>query len=151
MGSGHRMTFPAVDQTDRHEIGSPAGELMLARFFICDSIDAMKDVQEIHEEMKAAQEARRAGNEGMARVCARRAAGWAIGRRYHEQLPPTATSNAYLLLTWLKEQGEVPDTLRAAADRLTTRITEDHDLPHSEDPLEDAKEIVTAMIEKTHE
>lgn len=111
----------------------------------------MKDVQEIHDEMTAAYDARHAGNEGMARVCARRAAGWAIGRRYHEQLPETATSNAYLLLTWLKEQDEVADTLRAAADRLTTRITEDHDLPHSEDPLEDAEHLVTVMIEKTPE
>ncbi|MDX1600611.1 MAG: hypothetical protein R3191_03750, partial [Anaerolineales bacterium] len=138
--------------TDKAETGSShAGELRLARFFVCDSIDAMKDVQEIYDEMRAAHEARRSGNEGMARVCARRAAGWAIGRRYKEQLPSTATSNAYLLLTWLKEQGEVSKSLRAAADRLTTRITEDHDLPHSEDPLEDAEDIITSMIEKTPE
>lgn len=107
----------------------------------------MTHADQIHTELNAAREARRSGNEGMARVCARRAAGWAIGVRYSEELSPAATTNAYLLLTWLKEQEGVDDSLRAAAHRLTTRITEDHELPHPEDPLEDATYIVEAMLE----
>lgn len=82
----------------------------------------------------------------MARVCARRAAGWAIGVRFREELSPAATSNAFLLLAWLKEQEGVDEPLRAAADRLTTRITEEHELPHPQDPLEDAAFIVQSML-----
>lgn len=111
----------------------------------------MKDEAEIRSELQTAHQARREGNEGMARVCARRAAGWAIGRRYAEQVPATATDNAYLLLSWLKEQPTVAASLRRAADRLTTRITEDHELPHPQDPLKDASDIVTAMIEEAAE
>lgn len=107
----------------------------------------MTDADQIQRELKAAQEARRNGNEGMARVCARRAAGWAIGVRFKDDLSPGATTNAFLLLAWLKEQETIDEPLRAAADRLTTRITEDHELPHPEDPLEDAAYIVEAMLD----
>lgn len=109
----------------------------------------MKETAEIRAELQAAHDARGQGNEGMARVCARRAAGWAIQRRYHEHLAETA--NAYLLLQWLEQQEAVEEPLRAAAGRLTTRITEDHDLPHSEDPLRDAHLLVAAMIGDTTE
>ncbi len=123
------------------------GRVTRLALFVCDSIGPVTDKEQILSELNAARQARSAGNEGMARVCARRAAGWAIGVRFHDQISPAATANAYLLLAWLKEQEAVDESLRAAADRLTTRITEDHELPHPEDPLEDAAHIVRAMLD----
>jgi hypothetical protein len=38
-----------------------------------------------------------------------------------------------------------PDELRAAAQRLTTRVAEDHSLPFKEDPISDAEMIVRAL------
>ncbi len=101
---------------------------------------------QVHEELAAAQAARERGNEGMARVCARRAAGWAVGLADRGDPPAAISGNAYLLLKWYADRTEEPDNLREAAGRLTARITEDHTLPHSEDPLRDARRLVEALL-----
>lgn len=101
---------------------------------------------QIAEELEAALRARRGGNEGKARVCARRAAGWAVGYAFEDTFAGKPTANAYLLLQWLADhQGAAPD-LRSAADRLTARIDEEHELPYPEDPLEDANLIVERLM-----
>lgn len=90
--------------------------------------------------MAYARAARQHGKEGRARVCARRAAGWAIAAR-HPELPQRS---AISLLRWLQEHG--PKELNAAAGRLLVGVDEEHRLPHPEDPLEDAETIVAGMI-----
>ena len=80
-------------------------------------------------------------------MCARRAAGWAIAMRFApeqsdaDERPRSALSQ----LRWLENLDSVDPAVRAAAGRLTEQINEDHELPHTEDPLEDAKFIVDAL------
>jgi hypothetical protein len=54
--------------------------------------------------------------------------------------------SALLHLRWLRAQPDQPHTLRQAASRLTARVRPDHRLPHEQDPLEDAREIVEAFL-----
>lgn len=106
--------------------------------------DSLRD--DVYAELEAASRARRAGNEGMARVCARRAAGWAIGL-VHQRLPDEGRKpNAYQLLRWYSSRVSTPAALRQAALRLTQRITKQLELPHHQDPLEDAQALVEAMF-----
>ena len=102
----------------------------------------------IRRELEDAGQARIEGNEGRARVCARRAAGWAVSftRSLNEECEIEA--NAYEMLQWLAQQADTPDDVRAAAARLTARVSHDHTLPFPEDPLDDARMIVEALLGK---
>ena len=88
--------------------------------------------------MHEAEASRRRGNEGRARVCARRAAGAALAR--HWSAGPQA--NAFQLLQRAAADAGFPPALRQAAQRLTVRVTEAHTLPHDEDPLDDARALL---------
>ena len=88
------------------------------------------------------------GNEGRARVCARRAAGWAVSAYWKQRLGAEPHPNAYHLLCWFQKLEDVTEDLRLAAARLTTRVTPAHELPHAEDPLEDAQAIVQALMKE---
>ncbi|GMR11456.1 MAG: hypothetical protein BMS9Abin28_2288 [Anaerolineae bacterium] len=96
----------------------------------------------IEAELAYARATRKHGKEGRARVCARRAAGWAIAAHF----PNSRQLGAYSLLHWLESNTEVSQDLRSAAGRLTEQVTEDHELPHSEDPLKDAELIVVGLL-----
>jgi HEPN domain-containing protein len=100
----------------------------------------------IEEAMADARESRLRGKEGRARVSARRAAGLAIGAYYLNQLQKSPPRSAYQLLQWFSQQGSVPDELRQAALRLTVRVTPSYELPHAEDPLEDAELLIEAVF-----
>lgn len=103
-------------------------------------------LEKIHAEMDRAREARADGNEGKTRVCARRAAGWAVGVYGQEQLGEDSRWHAYYNLIWLQSQEKISADVREAAIRLTTRVDVDHTLPHVEDPLEDARMIIAALL-----
>ncbi len=100
----------------------------------------------IRTELEDADQARIDGNEGRARVCARRAAGWAVSftRSLNEEREIEA--NAYEMLQWLAQQADTEDAVRSAATRLTAHVGLDHTLPFPEDPLEDAWMIVDALL-----
>lgn len=88
------------------------------------------------------------GREGRARVCARRAAGWAVAAFREQRSGVEAHPNAYHQLRWFRKLADMPIDLRKAADRLTTRVTSSHELPHRQDPLEDAEMIVNALLKE---
>ena len=97
---------------------------------------------EIADELEKAERARLAGNEGRARVCARRAAGL-IARdflaRHKLQLRNT---NVYAALQALVEfPGLAPD-LREAAIHLTARVDEAFNLPVNVDLIADARKLI---------
>ena len=96
----------------------------------------------IEAELAYARAARRHGNEGRARVCARRAAGWAIAAHY----PNGRQQGVLSRLRWLGSNAEASQELRSAAGRLTEQVTEGLELPHSEDPLTDAETIVVGLL-----
>jgi hypothetical protein len=103
----------------------------------------------VQRELKLGRQAREQGNEGRARVCARRAAGWAVRFVYtpdsSESIPET---NAYRYLLWLKQERRFPGNVREAAERLTARVNQEFSLPFDQDPLDDAALIVDWMLAK---
>ena len=102
----------------------------------------------VEQELRLARSSREQGNEGRARVCARRAAGWAVESIFeHDQGHSLPESNAYRFLIWLKEQGQFPPLIQQAAERLTTRVDQEFNLPFDEDPIEDAERIIEWVFE----
>jgi HEPN domain-containing protein len=98
--------------------------------------------ERIEAELAKAARARDEGREGLARVCARRAAGWALRAYYVERMGQPAPASAFDLLRWFHADPSASLELRHAAERLTVRVTEEHRLPHPEDPLSDARRII---------
>ena len=97
-------------------------------------------------ELERAKAARAAGNEGKARVCARRAAGMAIESHYRERFGEADQPDALKLLRRFLHAPDTPEPLRAAAKRLATRVRADHTLPFSDDLLQDARNIVEGLL-----
>ena len=95
--------------------------------------------EEIQLEFDQAQKARANGNEGQARVCARRAAGIAI-RDYliRSGIRPPSRS-AHDLLNLIKEHAALPPNLKLVADHLTLRVTEEFKLPIEADLVAESK------------
>lgn len=94
---------------------------------------------EIKREFEQAEKARVNGNEGQARVCARRAAGIAI-RDYlvRKGIRPPSRS-AHDLLNLIKEQAPLPPDLKLVADHMTLRVTEEFKLPIEADLIAESK------------
>lgn len=97
-------------------------------------------------ELAKAREAMDAGNEGMARVCARRAAGHVLGAYYGRAGKTGRPSDAVGLLTMASEDPSLSDRTRAAALRLTTRVSERQVRPLPEDPAADARTIIGELL-----
>lgn len=101
---------------------------------------------EIEKEFARAGQARAGGNEGQARVCARRAAGIAV-REYltRRGVRPPSTS-AYDLLNLLKEDPGLAPDLRQIAEHLTLRVTEEFKLPVDADLLAEARQFCDKLL-----
>jgi HEPN domain-containing protein len=101
---------------------------------------------QIESEFEKAAQARERGNEGQARVCARRAAGIAV-REYltRKGIRPASTS-AYDLLNLIKDDSALSSDLRRIADHLTVRVTEEFKLPVNADLLAEAKELCDRLL-----
>lgn len=104
---------------------------------------------QIEAEFEKAEQARARGNEGQARVCARRAAGIAI-REYltHRGVRPPSVS-AYDLLNFLKEDPDLPPDLKRIADHLTLRVTEEFKLPVNADLVAEARTFCKNLLHGT--
>jgi len=105
--------------------------------------------EKIEAELAKAEHARAGGREGLARVCARRAAGWAVRPYYVGRTGHPPPASALDLLRWFHADPSAPAELRLAAERLTVRVTEDFRLPHADDPLSDARRIVETYREES--
>jgi HEPN domain-containing protein len=106
----------------------------------------MNPITEIESELERAREARAKGNEGQARVCARRAAGIAV-REYltRKGIRPPSRS-ALDLLDLLKEDALLPPDLKLLADHLTLRVTEEFKLPVDADLIADARLLCERLL-----
>lgn len=102
--------------------------------------------EEIRKELDRAARALEEKNEGMARVCSRRAAGAAIrqwtGAR--EGIPAWADVGRDVVkqLRALAVDESFPAAVRDAAARLSTTVDENHALPFEQSPLDDARLII---------
>ena len=106
----------------------------------------MDFLSEINAEFEKAEQARARGNEGQARVCARRAAGIAI-REYlnREGIRPPSTS-AVDLLNLLKDDPLLSADLNLIADHLTLRVTEEFKLPVDADLIAEARVLCDELL-----
>jgi hypothetical protein len=104
--------------------------------------------QQVLDELFTAEAARSAGNEGRARVCARRAAGLIVGEYYQRLGRPPASRNAVGRLQFLAAQPDTPPPVRAVAGYFLLRITTDHELPVEVDLIAQARWLAKALLEE---
>jgi HEPN domain-containing protein len=109
----------------------------------CDMNDWRSQTQ---AEFEKAGQARARGNEGQARVCARRAAGIAV-REYltRRGIRPPSVS-AYDLLNLLKDDPGLSPELKRIADHLTVRVTEEFKLPVDADLVAEAQHFCQELL-----
>lgn len=109
-------------------------------------IPKMKDWKaQTQIEFERAEAARARGNEGQARVCARRAAGIAIREYYVRRGYTVRTPSAYDLLNLLTEEPHLSPDLKQAAAYLTLRVNEEFKLPVDVDLLDEARKLCDGL------
>ena len=101
---------------------------------------------QVESEFEKAEQARARGNEGQARVCARRAAGIAIREYLSRQGVRPPSVSAYDLLNFLKEDPHLSDDLRLIADHLTLRVNEQFKLHVEADLIAEARTLCETLI-----
>ncbi len=105
----------------------------------------MEPKAEIQAEFEKAEQARARGNEGQARVCARRAAGIAAREYLSRGGMRPRTSSAYDVLRLLADDPSVPTNVKEAALRLTLRVDEEFRLPPGIDLLAEARMVCKVL------
>jgi hypothetical protein len=98
----------------------------------------------IAREFATATQARNAGNTGMVRVCARRAAGIAVTCWLQEHPQSGWGTDSISQLRRLSEEESLPPDARTAAQRLAAKIERDFSYPA--DPIEDSKVIISHLL-----
>jgi HEPN domain-containing protein len=107
----------------------------------------MKDWRkEVETEFERAEQARIRGNEGQARVCARRAAGIAVREYFRRRGEGVSTSSAYDLLNLIKDDPRLPPDLKLIADHLTLRVNEEFRLPVNVDLIAEARKLCEELL-----
>lgn len=97
---------------------------------------------QIQEELLLAKQSRIEGNEGRARVCARRAAGAAAQEYLLQAGIGERVENALESLRILKEEIDLPDRVEAAIDGLLQRVDQDHNHPLDLDLISEAERVI---------
>jgi HEPN domain-containing protein len=105
--------------------------------------------EQLELEFQRAEAARARGNEGQARVCARRAAGIAIREYYARRGQTVRTPSAYDLLQLLAGEPQLSPELKQAAGYLTLRVTEEFKLPLDVDLVEEAHKLCEGLLTET--
>jgi len=107
----------------------------------------MKDWQsEMQAEFERAGQARTRGNEGQARVCARRAAGIAAREYFTRRGERIRTPSAYDLLNRLAQDPSLSNELRRSAGYLTLRVNEEFTLPVNVDLVAEARNLCNDLL-----
>lgn len=101
---------------------------------------------DIRLELEAAEQARLRGNEGKARVCARRAAGIGVREYFRRRGEQPRTSSAYDLLRLIAQEPALPANLKESALRLALRVDEDFSLPPGVDLIAEARGLCAALL-----
>jgi hypothetical protein len=105
----------------------------------------------IEQELAAAEAAWKEGNEGKARVCARRAVARAT-EEWMERLPVRRwRGDAMEHLRQIQQDASFPLPIRQAAERLSTKVTQQQTAPFTTDPIADAKLIIAHLSSNTTE
>ncbi len=97
---------------------------------------------QVQEELLLAKQSRLEGNEGRARVCARRAAGAAVQVYLDRKELSAHGENAIESLLTLKELVLLPDRVQQAVKSLVQRVNLDHNLPSDVDLIHEASIVI---------
>ncbi len=97
-------------------------------------------------EVQQAEMARAIGNEGKARVCARRAAGIAIGEYFRQRGISPPVSSAFNILKFFQSNPDVPDDARTIAGRFLERVDTKFTLPVDIDLIQDARWLAEKLV-----
>jgi len=89
-------------------------------------------------EIERAQAARAQGNEGMARVCSRRAVGIVIGEYLSRRDLPVNSASAYERMKLLTNLPDLPPQVRQVTAHFMQHVTPDHTLPVEADLIAEA-------------
>jgi hypothetical protein len=98
-------------------------------------------------EMTAAESARQAGNEGMARVCARRAVGIIVAEYFRRNNLPIPDTSAYELIKTLRASPGISNHIQEIAGHFLVRITPDRQLPVEADLIQEAYWLAQQLLE----
>ena len=102
--------------------------------------------EKINEEFQRAETARMNRNEGQARVCARRAAGIAIGEYLSRHGYPLPGPSAIDRLKYIQQLPSISPEIKTVTKHLTTRVTENFTLPIDVDLVAEAKWLVNQLL-----
>jgi len=102
---------------------------------------------QIKEEILLAKQSRQEGNEGRARVCARRAAGAAVKEYLVKKGISQKQENAIQSLLIFSQSENLPVQVQEAVDWLVQRVNQDHNLPSEVDLIHEAG-IVIQYVEE---
>ena len=102
--------------------------------------------EQLEKEFQLAEQARANGNEGRARVCARRAAGIAIRDYLTRKGTPPPSLSAVDLLNLFKDNLFLSPDLKLIADHLTLRVTEEFKLPVDADLVAEARKLCDELL-----
>jgi hypothetical protein len=102
--------------------------------------------QKLEKELDTAAVARSRGNEGMARVCARRAAGIVVGEYLTRLGYDIHTPSVIARLHFLLSLPDIPSGTQEVAEHFLLHIDEEHKLPIEADLVAEARWLVTALL-----
>jgi hypothetical protein len=99
-----------------------------------------------NKEIERAISARKEGNEGMARVCARRAAGIVIGEYLDRRGYTHLSYSAYDRLSLFNSLPDVEDQLKGIANHFLLRVNPDHQLPVVVDLVNEVQDFARILL-----
>jgi hypothetical protein len=111
-------------------------------------MEVVKPQDQIQAEFERAEQARARGNEGQARVCARRAAGIAARAYLIQRGKSIRTPNAYDALNLLAGDSSLSAELRQIAGHLTLRVDEEFKLPPNMDLILEARKLCEELLKQ---
>lgn len=105
----------------------------------------MSHSSSIDRELAAAAVAWKEGNQGRARVCARRAVALAADGWMARLPKPLWHGDAMEHLRRIQQHAALPSSVRQAAERLSTAVTSRQKAPFTSDPIGDARLIIAHL------
>ncbi len=100
----------------------------------------------LQAEFSRAQAARSRGNEGQARVCARRGAGIAVREYFSRQGKPSPAASVMDLFQELSLDPSIPPGSREIIEHLTLRVDQSFQLPQGLDLVEEARRLCETLL-----
>ncbi|MFO7943553.1 MAG: hypothetical protein R6U51_04560 [Anaerolineales bacterium] len=102
--------------------------------------------KQVQRELARAYRAREEGNEGRARVCARRAAGFAVAAFFQQRGIEPPAQSVFNLLEKLSSEFTLPEPVLETLNRLTLRVDQEFNLPPEVDLIQESKKLIRVFF-----